>query len=497
LGPKGRNVALTSWANPKITNDGSSVIDEVELKDDFEDVGARLAKEAATKIKQLCGDGTTTGVVILRSIVNEGLKHIVAGVSEIHIKRGLEKALNLVLEEIDQISTKISSDEDIKNIATVSASGDAKIGSDILTSFKKAKTISSITIEDGQKNETEIEKKDGMEIERGYLSPYFCTDAKKMIVEMSNPKILITDKKINSIQDILPLLQTAASTSKELLIIADEIDSNTLATLVVNNLKQTLKVAAIKTPGFGDQKKDLLEDLAHLTGATYITKDKGLVLKDATFEDLGSSEKLVIAKDKTIFIGANGKFLQKRIDQLENEKQNLEEKHEIERLNKRIAKLTGGIVVIKVGAATETDLKEKKQKYEDSLNATKAAIAHGVVPGGGIALLRASMQLDKFSYSKEEKTGAMILKKAALAPIKQIISNAALDYHLILEELLKKDKNFGFNVLSEKIEDFLKSGIIDPVKVVKTALIHAVSSAKIILLTDAIVADAKDEKEKK
>ncbi|NGX33915.1 MAG: 60 kDa chaperonin [Candidatus Anoxychlamydiales bacterium] len=495
LGPKGRNVAISSWAMPKITNDGNSVIDDIDLKDDFEDMGAKLAKEVAQKIKTSCGDGTTTGVVLLRSIINLGMKQIAFGASGICIKKGLEKALEKVLEKIDELSDKIKSDEDIKNIATISASGDKKIGEDILDSFIKAEKKASITIESGNKNETEIEITEGLEIERGYLSPYFCTDAKKMIVEMTNPKILITDKKIHTIQDILVILQTATSTSKEILIIADEIDSDTLATLVINNIKGVMKVAAIKTPGFGNKRKDVLEDIACLTGSTYFSEDKGLILKDATFEDLGESQKVVITKDKTLIIGGTGKNLKKRIALLEEEKQNSKDDVDIDQLDARISKLKGGVVIIKVGAASDSELKEKRQKYEDSLNATKAAIEDGIVAGGGISFLRAKDILDDFTdLSKDEKIGVAILKQALLAPLKQIISNAGIDYHLIIEKLLKKEKSFGFNVVSEKIEDFFKTGIIDPAKVIKTSLIQAVSIAKIVLLSDALIADAKEEK---
>ncbi len=493
LGPKGRNVAISSWAMSKISNTASSIIDDIDLKDDFEDMGAKLAKELAQKIKLSCGDGTTTGVVLLRSIVNEGVKYIASGASSIHLKKGLEKALQKVLKRIDELSYKIKSDDDIKNIATISASGDKEIGNDIAKSFKMAENKASIAIENGNKNVTEIETKKGMQIERGYLSPYFCTDTKKMEVELINPKILITDKKINTIQDLLEILQTISSTSKELLIIADEIDSDTLATLVINKIKGIMKVAAIKTPSFGDKRKDILEDIAHLTGGTYFSEDKGLILKEAKLEQLGEAQRIVITKDKTLIIGANGKNLQKRIALLEKEKQSLTDDVDKDQIEKRITKLKGNIVVIKVGATSDSVLKEKKQKYEDSLNATKAALEDGFVVGGGIAFLRAKCALDDFSdISIAEKPGIDILKKALLAPLKQIISNAGFDYHLIIDALLKKKKTFGFNVVEEKIQDFIKAGIIDPTKVIKTSLTQAISIAKIVLLSDVLIADAKD-----
>ncbi|KKL24452.1 hypothetical protein LCGC14_2415190, partial [marine sediment metagenome] len=410
---------------PKITNDGNSLIDDIDLKDDFEDMGAKLAKEVAQKIKQISGDGTTAGVVLLRSIVNEGMKHITTGTSAIHIKKGLEKALEKVLERIDEISDKIKSDEDKKNIATVSASGDKKIGEDILSSFKKAENGASITIESGNKDETEIEIKEGLEIERGYLSPYFCTDAKKMIVEMTNPKILITDKKINTIQDLLVILQTTASTSKELLIIADDIDADTLATLVINNIKGVMRVTAIKTPGFGDKRKDVLEDIAQLTGGTYFSEDKGLILKDAKFEELGELEKVIITKDKTLLIGGKGKNLQKRIELLEQEKENSTDDVDKDQLDKRICKLKGGVVVIKVGGASDSELKEKKQRMEDALHATKAASYKGIVPGGGVALIRCISALEQMDVKDiDEKIGFEIVKKALLSPSIAIANNA-------------------------------------------------------------------------
>ena len=494
LGPKGRNVGISSWAMPKITNDGNSVTDEIELNDDFEDMGVQLAKQAANNIKQTSGDGTTTGIVILRSLVNEGMKNITSGASIIGIKQGLEKGLNKLLKEIDNLSNVIKTDEEIKNIATVSASFDEKIGKDIAKAFKLANKKTTITIENGNKNETQIELKEGMELERGYLSPYFCTDPKKMIVEMTNPKILITDKKINSIQDVLPILQTLAATSDELLIIADEIDRDALATLVINNLKKVIKVAAIKAPGFSEKRKDFLNDLAYFVGGTYITEDKGLILKDASLEDLGSATKIIISKENTLIINDQAKNLQKRINQLEEEIKNTKDEIDKKELEKRYAKLKGGIVIIQVGASSDSELKQKKQKYEDSLNATKAAIDDGIVPGGGVCLLRLKDTLDDIECSQDEVIGINILKKALLAPIKQLIANAGLDYHLIIDELLKQKSTFGFNVITEKIEDFIKTGIIDPAKVVKSYLVNAISIAKVILLSEALIADAKEEK---
>jgi chaperonin GroEL len=494
LGPRGRNVGISSWSMSKITNDGNNILDEIELKDKFEDMGVLIAKETIGKIKEKCGDGTTTAIVLLRSLINEGIKVISSKANVIAIKNGMEKALIALLQGLDELTEKVKTDEDIKNIATVSASGDEKIGNDIAESLKKAQNKVSITIEMGQKNETEIQLVEGMEIERGYLSPYFCNNTKKMTVEMENPKILITDKKISSIQELLPILQNIVTTSNELLIIADEIENDALATLVINNLKKIIKVAVIKTPGLGDRRKDVLEDIAYLTGGTYITKDKGLMLKDTCLQDLGSCEKVIISKDKTLFINGHGKNLEKRTKQLEKEKNNITDDFDKEKLEQRIAKLKGGVVIIKVGAASETELRQKKQKYEDSLNSTKAAIEEGIVPGGGIALLRAKDKIKNLQLNEEEKIGANILEKASLSPIKQIISNAGFDHYLILESILQKEKTFGFNVISEEIEDFKIVGIIDPVKVVKTSIIHAVSSAKTILLCDVLITDKKKRK---
>ncbi|MFA6119399.1 MAG: chaperonin GroEL [Parachlamydiales bacterium] len=494
LGPKGRNVGISSWAMPRITNDGYSIVDEIELKDEFEDMGVILAKEAAKKIKQTCGDGTTTGIVLLRSLVNEAMKSMAAGSSAVLIKKGMEKALKAVTSEIDRISQKIQTDEDLKNIATVSASFDEKIGSDIALAFSKGKEKSTITIEQGKKNETEIEFVEGMEIQRGYLSPYFCNNQIKMTVEMENPKILITDKKINSIQDLLPVLQICIANSSELLIIADDIDGDALATLVINNIKKIIKVAAIKTPSFGEKKRDVLEDIAYLSGATFINEDKGMNLKDVTYENLGSAEKVIISKENTLIIQGAGTEVEKRIKELENEKISLQDPYDQEKIDKRISNIKGGVVVIKVGAATESELKQKKQKYEDSLNSTKSAIEQGIVPGGGIALLRAKDKIDELNLENDEKVGAMILKKACEAPIKQIIYNAGLDYHLIINLILEKDSSFGFNVVTEQIEDFYKSGIIDPAKVIKTALENSVSITKMVILSEVLIADSKDGK---
>jgi len=483
LGPKGRNVGISSWAMPKITNEGNAILNEISLKDEFENMGVILAQKAANQTKQICSDGTTTVIVLLRSIVNEAIKYISSNTNLISIIKGLEKGLKLVLEEIDNISKEVAQN-DIKNVALAS-SGDEKIANDIAYAFKKAKNA-SITIECNKKTETEIQKVEGMEIKRGYLSPYFC-NTPNMTIEMTNPKILITDKKISSIHDLLAILQTAAIKSEELLIIADDIDADTLATLVINKIKKIVKVAAIKTPGIGNRKKDYLEDMAILCSGTFISEDKGLILKNTSYEDLATAKKVIITKEKTIIINTNSKNINQRLNQLEKEKEIIKDSFEKKQIEERILKLKGGVIVIKVGAFSEIELKEKKQKYENCLNLLKAAIKQGIVPGGGIALLRASKKLNELKLDNDSQIGIKILKKATLAPIKQIISNAGLNYHLIIEKLLKKDTFYGFNVINEQIEDFFASGIIDPAIVIKTALEQAVSTAKLILLSEVLI----------
>ncbi|MBN2479393.1 MAG: molecular chaperone GroEL [Parachlamydiales bacterium] len=493
LGPKGRNVGISLWSKSKITSDGNSIIDQIDDRDDFVDIGIGFVKDLASKIKQTTADGITTSVIILNEIINEGYKNIAANISPIVIKRGLEIARDEVLKELDKISNKINSAEEIENIAIASASGNKKIGKDIAKAFELATKDGVITVQMGQTTNTEIVKIEGMEIERGYLSAYFCTDVKKMVAELSDPCILVTDKKIHSIQELLPILSSVASKAKELLIIADEIDGDALSTLVINKLKNILKVVAIKTPAYGMQKSQILEDIAHLTGATFITEDKGMFLKDAKFEDLGQASTVQVFKNKTLIVGGQGKNIENRIFELETEKNNIEEEVDKDAVQRRIAKLKGGVVEIRVGSTTDIENREKKQLYEDSLNATKAAAQEGFVIGGGAAFLKASQGLEKLLVNKaEEKIGVDILKKAILKPIEQILKNAGLNPHLIINEILKKGESFGYNVETDQFEDFLITGIIDPVKVLKSSLINAVSVASIILLTDAIIVDQKD-----
>jgi chaperonin GroEL len=499
LGPAGRNVGLSSlMGTPTITNDGNSIINDVELKDSFENMGVALAKEAAEKIKEKCGDGTTTGILLLRSLVKEGIKNISSGANPISIKRGLEKALSSVLKNLDEMSVQIKSNDEIKKIATVSASNNLEVGEKISQAIQKVGKTGVITIEEAKGIETEIEMVEGMEFDSGYLSAYFCTNPEKLNVEMANPHILVTDKKISSIQELLTLVQAVAATGKELLIIADDIDGDALSTLVVNKLRGTLKVCAVKAPSFGDRRKDMLEDIAILTGATYITEEKGLILKDSTIDQLGSAQKVVVTKDNTTIIDGTSEFdnLDKRIKQLENEKEIATSSYDKDKLEERIAKLKGGVALIRVGAPTEPEMKQKKQSYEDSLNSTRAAIEEGIVTGGGVAILRAAKKAQNIDLSNDEKTGADILIKACQAPIRQIITNTGFDSSVILEQIMKNDVSFGFNAISEKVEDLFACGIIDPTKVIKNALTHAVSTAGIILISEALISDAKEEETK-
>lgn len=499
LGPKGRNVGIqASWGAPVITNDGNSIVKDIELKDQYANMGVALGKEVAAKMKEKCGDGTTSSILLLCSLVQNGVKNVASGASPISLKRGMEKALDAIIQEIEKNAIAIKNDDAIKNIAIASASGNVSIGEMIADAVKKVGKEGVITIEEGKGTDTSIEMVEGMQFDRGYLSAYFCTNAEAMSVEMKEAKILITDKKISSAQEILPILQAIASSSSELLIIADEIDGDALSTLVVNKLRGTLKVAAVKAPGFGDRRKALLEDIAILTGGTVISEETGTVLKDAPIDMLGSAEKILINKDKTTIVGGRGsaEAIKARIKQIESEMSHTTSTYDKEKLDERKAKLSGGVAVIRVGAASEPEMKQKKQMFEDSLNSTKAAIEEGIVIGGGCAILRAS-KLTELKLSGDEAIGAHIFFKACEAPLRQIVSNTGLDSSVVLAEVLSENPSFGFNAASEKVEDLLEAGIVDPAKVVKNALRYSVSTASLVLLSEVLIGNAPEEEEKK
>lgn len=496
LGPRGRNVGLqAAWGSPTITNDGNSIAKDVELKNPCLNLGVSMGKEVAAKIKEKSGDGTTTGIILLRALVKAGVKNIASGANPISIKRGMDKALEKLLKEIDRVAIGIKSSQDTLNIATVSASGNREVGEKIAHCFEKVGKTGVIAIEEGKGIETTIEMVEGMEFDRGYLSSYFCTNNEKLTVEMNSPRILVTDKKISSAQDILSLLQHTATTGQELLIIADEVEGEALSTLVINKLRGTLKVAAVKAPAFGDRRKSILEDIAILTGGQLVTEDKGLILREVEPDVLGIATQVIISKEKTTIVGGQGgkESLQARIDQIEAETREASSSYDKEKLQERKAKLQGGVAVIKVGAPTEAEMKQKKQMFEDSLNATRSALEEGIVVGGGVALLRASKTYKNELLNKEEQVGADILVKACETPFRQIVLNSGFDPSVILGEALQKGISFGFNAITEKVEDLLSAGVIDPAKVVKNSLLHAVSVAGIVLLSEALIVNAKEE----
>lgn len=497
LGPKGRNVGLEkSWGAPTITNDGASIIRDIELKNKYENMGVAMAKEVVQKIKEKCGDGTTTGTLLLRALVEAGVKLISSGVSPIGIKRGMDKAVEAVVAEINKAAIPVKTQQEKRNVATVSASGNQEIGDLIAEAVEKVGNSGAITIEEGKTMETILEVVKGMKFDRGYISPYFCTNGEKMIVEMHNPQILIVDKKINNIHELLPVLQAIAASGRELLIIAEDIEGDALSTIVVNKLRGSLKVAAVKAPGFGDRRKAMLQDLAILTGATLVSEEIGLNLKEITTEALGSAEKITITKDATTIVNGAGtpEQIASRIKQIDGEIALTKSSYDKEKLEERRAKLSGGVAVIRVGAASETEMKQKKQMFDDSLSSTKAALEEGIVPGGGVALLNASKAaLQSLKLEGDEAVGARIVLQACEAPIKQIIYNTGLDGSVVLSEILKAPKNFGFNAQTEKVEDLIKAGVIDPAKVIKTALTHAASTAGIVLLSEALITDADED----
>ena len=456
-----------------------------------------FTKEVAAKIKEKTGDGTTTGTLLLNSLCQEGLKMLASDASPIGLKRGMEKASKEIIAEIEKLSIAVKDSKEILNIAKASASGNEEVGEFISRALEKVGSSQVVTIEEGKGTETVLDLVEGMQFDRGYLSPYFCTDSEKMLVVMNNPHILIVDKKINSIQEILPILQSVATTGKELLIIAEDIEGDALATLVINKIRGSLRATAVKAPGFGDRRKALLEDLAILTNATVVSEEKGLLLKDATIDVLGSCETVTVSKDDTTIVGGIGdeEKLQARIKQIENEIKSNSNVYEVEKLEERKAKLSGGVAVIRVGGGSEPEMKQKKQLYEDSLNSTKAALKEGIVPGGGVALLRARESIKKLKLAGDEELGAKIVYNACETPIKQLATNAGLDGPVIMEEVLKHKDSFGFNMMTQKVEDLVLAGIVDPTVVVIATLAHAISVAGVVLISEALIGNAPEDDE--
>lgn len=498
LGPKGRNVALEKgWGAPTITNEGRGIVKDITLKNQYENMGISMAKEIVQKIKDKCGDGTTTTTLLLSALVESGIKYIAAGASPISIKRGMDKAVDAIIKEIEKTAIPVKDAAEIRNIAIVSASGNEEIGTIIAEAMEKVGRQGVITIEEAKGTETTIELVEGMQFDRGYLSAYFCTNADRLTVEMSQPQILLVDRKINSIHEILPVLQSVATAGKELLIIAEDIEGDALSTLVVNKLRGTLKVAAVKSPGFGDRRKAMLQDIAALTGATVISDDTGISLKEIPADVLGSAEKISISKDNTVIVNGSGRQeeVTARIKQIEHEMENASSQYDKEKLEERKAKLSGGVAVIRVGAVTEPELKQKKQLFEDSLNSTKAALEEGIVAGGGIALLRSSKAAEKLNLEGDEALGAKVVINACSAPFKQIADNAGLDGLVLLSDIRSGKDHIGLNAATGQKEDLIKAGVVDSVMVVKYSLKYAASAAGIALITEALIGDAPEDEQ--
>ncbi|HPG30624.1 MAG TPA: chaperonin GroEL [bacterium] len=494
LGPKGRNVVLDKkFGAPTITNDGVTIAKEIELKDAYENMGAQLVKEVATKTNDNCGDGTTTATVLAHGIYSRGLKNVTAGANPIQIKRGIEKSVAALVEELKKVSKNIKGKEEIAQVATISANNDEEIGNLIADAMEKVGKDGVITVEEAKGMTTELTHVEGMEFDRGYLSPYFVTNSDTMAVELQDPLILITDQKISSMKDLLPLLEKIAQSGSALFIIAEEVEGEALATLVLNKLRGTLKVAAVKAPGFGDRRKEMLQDIAVLTGGRVISQDLGLKLENATVEMLGKAKTIKSDKENTTIVEGAGKKneIKSRIAQIKTQVEETTSDYDREKLQERLAKLSGGVAVINVGAATEVELKEKKHRVEDALSATRAAVEEGIVPGGGVALLRARKAIAKLELPGDQQIGVEIVRDAILEPIKQIAKNAGFEGSVIVEKLMndKKDVNVGFNAAKGDYEDLVKAGIVDPTKVTRSALQNAASVSALMLTTEVLVAD--------
>lgn len=498
LGPKGRNVVLEKkYGAPQIINDGVTIAKEIELEDPLENSGAQLIREVAAKTNDVAGDGTTSATVLAQAMIREGLRNVTAGANPVGVRRGMEKTVAHLVEIIAERSQPVTG-AGIAQVAAISAGNDSEVGEMIASAMDKVGREGVITVEESKSLNTELEVVEGMEIDRGYISPYFVTDSERQIVEFENPKLLITDKKVNLIQDLVPVLERVARTGSPLLIIAEDIEGEALATLVVNKLRGVLNVAAIKAPSFGDRRKAMLQDIAVLTGARVISEDMGLTLEATTLEMLGTARKVTISKDTTTIVaGPEHKAdVDKRVAQIRKELENSDSEYDREKLQERIAKLAGGVAVIKVGAATETELKDRKLRIEDALNATRAAVEEGIVPGGGATLVHLIGKVNQFksSLSDEEAIGADIVAKALAAPLTQIATNAGLEGSVIVERVMSSDFNIGFDAIEGEYVDMIASGIIDPAKVVRSALQNAASIAGMVLTTEALVVEKPEPK---
>ncbi|NLN92146.1 MAG: chaperonin GroEL [Candidatus Hydrogenedens sp.] len=500
LGPKGRNVLLEkAYGAPKITKDGVTVAKEVELEEAYANMGARMLRQAASKTNDVAGDGTTTATVLAQALVREGMRHVTAGANPMHLKRGLDKATEVAVETILSAAKRIKNQDEIKQVATVSANGDATIGDIIAAAIENVGQDGVITVEEGKGFDTEMENVDGMQFDRGYLSPYFVTDRESMQVILEDPYILCYEKKISNINEMLPLLQKIAQAGKALVIIAEDIEGEALATLVVNRLRGILNVAAVKAPAFGDRRKEILRDLAILTGGQFISEDLGMKLENVELQQLGTAKRLEITKDHTTVIQGGGKKkeINGRIDQIRKGIEASTSDYDREKLQERLAKLAGGVAVIQIGAASEVELKEKKDRADDALNATRAAIEEGIVAGGGVALIRAQKKVLSLELEGDEKTGALMLAKAMAEPLAIIAQNAGLEGAVTVNEVMAAKGNVGFNAATGVMEDLVKAGIIDPAKVVRTALQNAVSAAGMIISTECLITDAPEKEDDK
>ena len=500
LGPKGRNVIIEkSFGSPTVTKDGVTVAKEIEVEDKFENLGAQMVKEVASKTSDIAGDGTTTATILAQAMYREGVKNVTAGANPMDVKRGVDAAVISIVDELKRMSRPTKEQKEISQVGTISANNDPSIGNIIAEAMSKVGKEGVITVEEAKGMETSLEVVDGMQFDRGYMSPYFVTDAERMVVDLDAPYILIFDKKISAMKDLIPILEQVARAGKPLMIIAEDLEGEALATLVVNKIRGTLTAAAVKAPGFGDRRKAMLEDLAVLTGGRVISEDIGIKLEAVTLEDLGQAKRININKDNTTIIDGAGakKDIEGRVGQIRTQIEETTSDYDREKLQERLAKLVGGVAVIKVGAATETEMKEKKARVEDALNATRAAVEEGIVPGGGVAYLRAMKVLDKLDVANEDQqVGVSIVRKALEEPFRQIVANAGLEPSIILNEVRKNKKaSFGFDAATEEYVDLLEVGIIDPTKVARSAIQNAASIAGLLLTTEASVVDKPEEKD--